>query len=86
MRPSVRFLSDEFIKQIIDEAISLLCNLGMEIRHKELLSTLADHGAAVDMDKLHARFTEDIIRKGLCSSSSSRSAILFQTSALSFIL
>lgn len=65
MRPTVRFLTDDLIKQIIDEAVSLLCSLGMQIRHTQLLSLLADHGAKVDMDNHHANFTEDIIQKGL---------------------
>lgn len=42
MRPSVRFLTDDLIKQIIDEAVNILCNLGMKIRNKQLLSLLAD--------------------------------------------
>lgn len=65
MRPNVRFLSDDLIRQIIDEAKSLLCELGMEIKNKEMLSLLEDHGATVDMENYHARFKEDIIDKGL---------------------
>ena len=65
MRPTVRFLTDELIKQIVDEAVGLLCNIGMQIRHKQLLSLLAEHGAEVDMGNSHAKFTEDIIERGL---------------------
>ncbi len=65
MRPTVRFLTDDLIKQIIDEAVSLLCDLGMQIHHKQLLSLLGDHQAKVDMDDSHVNFTEDIIQKGL---------------------
>lgn len=67
MRPSVRFLTDDLIKQIIDEAVNILCNLGMKIRNKQLLSLLADHNARVDMDNLHVKFTEDIIQKAIKS-------------------
>jgi len=69
MRPSVRFLTDDLIKQIIDEAVNILCNLGMKIRNKQLLSLLADHNARVDMDNLHVKFTEDIIQKAIKSAS-----------------
>ena len=63
MRPTVRFLTDDLIKQIIDEAVSLLCDLGTQIRHKQILSMLADHRARVDMDNFHVNLTEDIIQK-----------------------
>ena len=65
MRPTVRFLTDDLIKQIIDEAISILCNIGLPIHNNQLLSMLSGHGAKVDMDSSHVKFTEDIIQKGL---------------------
>ncbi len=65
MRPTVRFLNDELIKQIIDEAVNILGALGVEIHNKEILSLLADHGCKVDMDRFHAALTEESIRKAL---------------------
>lgn len=65
MRPTVRFLNDELIKQIIDEAIDILGTLGVEIHNKEILSLLSDHGCKVDMDRFHAALTEENIQKAL---------------------
>ncbi|UCE23927.1 MAG: trimethylamine methyltransferase family protein [Candidatus Zixiibacteriota bacterium] len=67
MRPSVRFLTDELIQKIIDEARSLLCQLGVEIHNDTVLSLLGDHGARVDQAKNHVWFTDDIIDKSLKS-------------------
>ncbi len=65
MRPTVRFLTDDLIKQIIDEAVNILCSLGLQVHNKQILSMLADHKARVDMDNLHVNMTEDIIQKAL---------------------
>ena len=65
MRPTVRFLTDDLVKQIIDEAVSILCTLGLQIRNKQILAMLADHQAKVDMDNFHVNLTEEIIQKAL---------------------
>jgi trimethylamine--corrinoid protein Co-methyltransferase len=63
VRPTVRFLTDDLIKQIVEEAIGILCSLGLQIHNKQILSMLADHQAKVDMDNFHVNLTEDIIQK-----------------------
>ncbi len=68
MRPGVKFLSDTLIEQIIDEAIQILCKLGVEIHNKPVLEMLADHGAVVDMQKWHVVFKQEIIEKALGTS------------------
>jgi trimethylamine--corrinoid protein Co-methyltransferase len=65
VRPTLRFLTDELIKQIVDEATNILCNLGLQIHNKEILSMLADHRAKVDMDNFHVNMTDDIIQEAL---------------------
>ena len=65
MRPTVRFLTDDLIKQIIDEAVNILCSLGLQIHNKQILSILADHQAKVDMDNFHVNLTEEIIQKAI---------------------
>lgn len=65
VRPTVRFLTDDFARQIIDEAVSLLCNLGIQKRHKQILSMLADHKAKVNRDNFHINLTEDIIHEAI---------------------
>ncbi|UCG60781.1 MAG: trimethylamine methyltransferase family protein [Candidatus Zixiibacteriota bacterium] len=65
MRPTLRFLTDELINKIVDEARSLLASLGVEIHNDSVLSMLADHGARVDMEGHHAWLTDDIIDRAL---------------------
>jgi trimethylamine---corrinoid protein Co-methyltransferase len=71
MRPKLTFLSDALIRQIVAEAIDLLCSLGVEIHNPEVLSLLADHGAKVDRQRNHATFTEDMVQQALRSAPSS---------------
>ena len=63
MRPKVKFLTDELIKKIINEAIEILCKLGVEINNQNVLSLLSDNGARIE--KIRVYFTEDIIQKAL---------------------
>ncbi|UCE49998.1 MAG: trimethylamine methyltransferase family protein [Phycisphaerales bacterium] len=65
MRPTIRFLTDDLIRQIVDEAISILCTLGVQVHNKQVLSMLADHKAKVDTDNFHVNLTEDIIQKAI---------------------
>lgn len=53
------------IQQIISEARDILCNLGIKIYHKQLVLLLADHGADVEKNRQHVRFTNDMIDKAL---------------------
>jgi len=71
MRPSVRFLSDELIKKILEEARDILCKLGVSIHNKGVLDMLSGFGAKVDTSKSHVFFTEDIIDKALKSTPAS---------------
>ena len=63
MRPKVKFLTDELIKKIINEAIEILCKLGVEISNQNVLSLLSDNGAKIEKDRVY--FTENIIQKAL---------------------
>jgi trimethylamine--corrinoid protein Co-methyltransferase len=63
MRPKVKFLTDELIKKIINEAIEILCKLGVEINNQNVLSLLSDNGARIEKNRVY--FTEDIIQKAL---------------------
>ena len=71
MRPSIRLLSDDFVRQIVAEATDILCTLGVGVDHQETLSVLSDHGAKVDIERRHAAFTEDMIQKAIASAPSS---------------
>ena len=65
MRPRVRFLTEELVKQIVAEARDLLCRLGVEIHNEGVLSLLRDHGARIDRPGLRAYFTDEIIDRSL---------------------
>ncbi len=65
MRPTIRFLTDDLVKQIVSEATQILCTLGVEIHNEAVLSLLADHGAKVDTGRMHVVFTDKIIDKAL---------------------
>lgn len=65
MRPAVRFLGDELVRNIVAEARSILCTLGVEIHNDGILSMLSDHGARVDAERNRAFFTHDVIDNAL---------------------
>ncbi len=71
MRPSVRFMDDQLITRILDEARDLLHTLGVTIHNQEVLSLLGDHGAEVDMASEHVKFTGDMIDNALKTAPSS---------------
>jgi len=65
MRPKLNILSDELVKQIIEEGFTLLMNPGIQVKNDEALSLLADAGAEVDMENKIAKIPEKIARKAL---------------------
>jgi trimethylamine--corrinoid protein Co-methyltransferase len=67
MRPIIRFLTDDLIKQIVSEATHILCTLGVEIHNETVLSLLSDHGSKVDKSRMHVVFNDKIIDKALKS-------------------
>jgi trimethylamine--corrinoid protein Co-methyltransferase len=65
MRPSVQFLNETLIKQILSEAREILNKLGVEIHNDQVLKLLADHGAVVDKDNKHVLFNDKLIDQSL---------------------
>jgi trimethylamine--corrinoid protein Co-methyltransferase len=65
MRPTVRFLGDELIAQILDEARGLLKSLGVTILNKDLLTLLGDHGAEIDIESERAKLTDELVDQAL---------------------
>jgi trimethylamine--corrinoid protein Co-methyltransferase len=70
MRPKLNLLSDELIKQIIEEGFALLMNPGIQIKNAKALTLLADAGAQVDVENKIARIPEQIARQALESAPS----------------
>ncbi|MCJ7701734.1 MAG: trimethylamine methyltransferase family protein [Anaerolineales bacterium] len=65
MRPKLNLLSDELVKQILEEGFALLMNPGIQVHNDEALSLLADAGAEVDMESKIAKIPENIARQAL---------------------
>jgi len=67
MRPTLKFLNDQLLEQIVTEARTLLCELGVEIHNEAVLSMLSDHGAGVEVASKRVLLTQDIVDKALAS-------------------
>ncbi len=65
MRPTIRFLTDELIRQIVSEATHILCTLGIEIHNKTVLNMLSACGCRINREENHAVLTPDIIDQAL---------------------
>ena len=65
MRPQLKFLSDDVIKQITNEGLALLMDPGILVENAEALDILADAGADVDFKSQVAHIPEDIVRTAL---------------------
>jgi len=67
MQPKLNLLSEELVKQILEEGFALLMNPGIQVKNDEALSLLADAGAEVDLENLVAKIPEKIARQALDS-------------------
>jgi len=65
MQPKLNILSDELLKQIVEEGFALLMNPGIQVKNDEALSLLADAGAEVDMKTKIAKIPEKVARQAL---------------------
>jgi trimethylamine--corrinoid protein Co-methyltransferase len=65
MRPKLTLLSDDLVKQIIEEGFALLMNPGIQVHNEEALTLLADAGAEVDSKSKIAKIPEKVARKAL---------------------
>ena len=61
MRPRLRFLSDELIERVLDEAYKLLATQGVTLHHEALLARLADAGCPVDADSKCVRMPREVV-------------------------
>ena len=65
MRPKLNLLSNELLKQIIEEGFALLMNPGIQVHNDKALTLLAEAGAQVDMENKIAKIPEKIARQAL---------------------
>ena len=67
MRPILKFLGDELVRQIVAEARGILGTLGVEIHNDGILSMFADHGARVEAHTKRVHLTEAMIDLALAA-------------------
>ena len=65
MRPRLRFLSDELIRRILDEAYKLLDTKGVTLPHKALLARLAEAGCRIDFGSQRVRMPRELVEAAL---------------------
>jgi len=65
MRPTLRFLSDDLIRRILDEARDILAQLGVEIYNPGVVKLLADSGARVDSTLKRVCLPAELIDRAL---------------------
>jgi trimethylamine--corrinoid protein Co-methyltransferase len=71
MRPSLRVLSDELIDQILDEALRVLAETGMEIRGPEMRRRLQQAGLPANATGDRVRFPRDVVEQAIRTAPSS---------------
>jgi len=71
MRPTFKILDKLLIKQIIDEAVGVLCSLGIEILNQEAYDLLISNGLKKSSDAKYLIFKEEHIEQALKSAPSS---------------
>lgn len=65
MQPNITLLSDELVKQILDEAFQLLINPGIKVQSPTARQLLEDAGAHVDQDADVAHIPEKLVYQAL---------------------
>ena len=65
IRPTLQFLSPETVDRVIEEAIDLLWDPGVQIHSERALSLLGDHGAQVDLKSKVARIPAEPVHRAV---------------------
>jgi trimethylamine--corrinoid protein Co-methyltransferase len=71
MRPSLTILDDELIGRIVDEAMRVLAEVGMEIRGEEMRRRLLGHGLRLDDSGDRVLFPRNVVEAAIASAPSS---------------
>jgi len=65
MRPTLKILSDELTREILDEAMRVMAETGMDIRGEALRQRLIDHGLKSDASGKRVLFPQNVVRKAI---------------------
>lgn len=67
MRPTLSVLSDDLIRDILNEAKRIMAETGMEIRGENLKKRLLDHGLQTDASGKRVLFTPEVVDAAIAS-------------------
>jgi trimethylamine---corrinoid protein Co-methyltransferase len=65
MQPKISLLTDELVKQILDEAFQLLIKPGIKVQSPQAMQLLEEAGASIDKDAEVAHIPEKIVYQAL---------------------
>ena len=71
MRPTIRVLSDDLLERILDEAMRVLAEVGMEVRGPEMRRRLLDAGLPTNSTGERVLFPRDVVERAIASAPSS---------------
>src|SRR4051794_41986053 len=71
MRPSLHILDDALIDRIVDEAMRVVAEVGMEIRGKEMRRRLLDHGLPTNATGERALFPREVAEAAIAAAPTS---------------
>jgi len=71
VRPKLSVLTEEQIEKILDEAMRLMAEVGMEIRGPTMKKRLQDHGLGTDPSGKRILFPRDVVEKAIADAPSS---------------
>ena len=66
-RPSLTFLSEDAIEQILDESMEILENVGITIEDEETLAILGEMGAGISRSERKAKIKRSIVESAVAS-------------------
>jgi len=67
MRPTLKVLSDDLIRQILNESKRILSEVGMEIRGSDMRLRLMDHGLKTDRSGKRILFPADVVEDAIAT-------------------
>lgn len=67
MRPGLNIISDDLIPRVVDEALRIMAETGMDIRGPALRQRLLDHGLKTDASGKRLLFPADVVQKAISS-------------------
>lgn len=65
IRPALQFLSPETVNRVIEEAVELLQDPGVQVHSERALSLLGDHGARIDLETKVAYIPADLVHRAV---------------------